>query len=256
MHAPSLTRNQSLQRAVGLLRELARRPAGASGSELARALQLPRATVGRLLATLADVGLVERTPAGDAWLLGPEAVRLGRAATPFAALVVEAQPMLERLAAEVGESTMLGVTRWDEVEVIAQADAASLVGVTRWVGRPLTGLHASAGGKVFLSQLTDAERGRWLAEHPLQRYTEATITTAAALDGELRRVREEAHAESVDELETGLASLAVPVTPAGAYPSLSIGLSGPSFRLDAERLRDHLGPVRRAADQLRRKITN
>src|SRR4051812_27672541 len=108
MHAPGLPRNQSLRRAVDLLRALAERPEGASAAALSRATGLPPATVSRLLATLADVDLVERPAGADGWLLGHEAVRLGRAANPFRGLAREVQPLLEALAEETGESAMVG----------------------------------------------------------------------------------------------------------------------------------------------------
>src|SRR5689334_12312358 len=177
MHAPGLPRNQSLRRAVALLRALAERPEGASAATLARATDLPPATVGRLLATLADVDLVERPVGGDGWVLGHEAVRLGRAASPFGVLAREVQPLLEELADQTGESAMIGVSRAGEAEVIAQADPRRLVGLTSWVGRPISAVHATTGGKLYLAGLPPASLEEWTAQARLERLTPHTIAT-------------------------------------------------------------------------------
>src|SRR5713226_7313460 len=86
----SLPRNQSLFRGAELLRALANRPQGASVAELSRSVDLPRTTVTRLLATLAEIGFAERS--GSRWLIGRELMRLGRAADPFRRLIDVSRP--------------------------------------------------------------------------------------------------------------------------------------------------------------------
>jgi DNA-binding IclR family transcriptional regulator len=212
-------------------------PGGATVTELAQEVHLPRATVGRLLATLADAGLAEQAAAGR-WVLGYELVRLARTADPDRRLIDVARPLLAALAAEVGESAMVGVGRWPgEGEVVVQVDAPSLVGATTWVGRRFAA-HASAGGKCALAQLGDGDLARWLAEHPLERLTGRTIADPGQLRAELARVRRRGWAETVDELEEGVAGIAVPV--AGPDPSelIALGVSGPTSRFTAPRRKE------------------
>ena len=110
-HAPSLPRNQSLQRAASLLWAIAERPGGSSAAELSRVTGLPAPTTGRLLATLADLGLADLRREGSQWVLGYELSRLARAADPFAAFVDRAQPYLSELAARTGESATISHAR-------------------------------------------------------------------------------------------------------------------------------------------------
>src|SRR5919109_5402486 len=70
--------NQSIQKAMSLLRQTAARTDGASVSALARAAGLPRATALRLIQTMESEGLLIRVPTADRVLLGPELVRLAR----------------------------------------------------------------------------------------------------------------------------------------------------------------------------------
>src|ERR687887_1623274 len=70
--------NQSVQKAIALLRATAASSEGASVSALARAAGLPRATALRLIQTMERDGFLLRVPESDRVLLGPELVRLAR----------------------------------------------------------------------------------------------------------------------------------------------------------------------------------
>src|SRR3954451_3022770 len=253
-HAPGLPRAQSLSRAAALVRAVgasaSTRPGEATTAALARRCALPVATVARLLATLSDEGFVERTPDGARWTLGLPLVRLARAADPDRALLATAPPLLEELAAEAGESAALAVARpGPGMDVIVQADAPGLLGVSRWVGQVFP-LHASAPGKLVLAGLDDAALGDWVRRTKPERFTRRTITGLPGLRAELDRVRAQGYAELDDELEPALASLAVAVPPAPGAPRALLGVSGPSARLDARRRRALVAPMHAIAERL------
>lgn len=231
-HAPGLQRTQSLLRAIDLLRALGARPQGTSVSELARTVELALPTARRLIATLADAGLAEQLPDGR-WVLGREVVRLGRVADPYVAVAGKARPIIERMAAELGEAAVLAAARLPQaVDVILQVDAPRMVGVTNWTGRTF-GLHASAGARLAFASLADEEVREILGPGPFHRYTASTIVDVGAFIDSLAPVRETGVAISVDELEDGLTTIALP-----AGEVFQIGVLGPSSRL---------GPERRAA---------
>jgi IclR family transcriptional regulator, acetate operon repressor len=253
-HAPAIQRTQSLARAITLLRLAAARPAGTPTAALARAADLPVATAARLLATLADAGFVERTAADDGWVLGRELIRLVSAADPDRVLVARARPVVEELAEATGESAMLGVPRPPAgADVLVQVDTPRFVGATNWVGRPFP-VHASASGKLVLAELSDDALAAWASHQRLERYTDQTITDLVALRGELERVRRQGYAELADELEDGLAAIALPVRSSGGALVAIVGLSGPSFRLTAERRAEVLPRIRDAADRLESRL--
>lgn len=249
-HAPGLQRNQSLQRAVAILRALADRREGSTVTELARTTGLPVPTTRRLLATLADARLAERLPGEGPWVLGNELIRLGRAGDPYVGVIVRARPILEQLADEAGETAILGASRLPHsVDVICQVDAPRMVGIASWMGRTF-GLHASAGARLALASLSDDEVRAILGPGPFHRYTARTITDPERYLDDIRAVREAGVAVSVDELEDGLATIAVPVGPLGPGCTFGVGLSGPTFRLNEARRAEVLPLLRAAAGSI------
>jgi DNA-binding IclR family transcriptional regulator len=253
VHAPGLPRAQSLARAAALVRAVGEAAAagdGASTAALARTCGLPVATAARLLATLSDEGFVDRTADSAGWTIGLPLVRLARAADPDRALLAAGRPVLEEIAATAGESAALAVPRpGPAMDVIAQADGPGLLGVSDWVGREFP-LHASAPGKLVLAELDDAALADWVARVRPERFTRRTITSLRGLRAELSAIRARGWAELDDELETGLASLAVTVRGPRGTALAFIGVSGPGGRLDARRRRALAGPLQAAAREL------
>jgi DNA-binding IclR family transcriptional regulator len=208
MGLEGIPRNQSLARAMRLLRALASRPRGASATELASETAIPVATVTRTLATLSDEGVVVRAADKRRWVIGPELVNLVRAGDRFGYLRELAEPILGELAAAANETAYLGIERDSSaVEVIAQSSAPRLMRAASFVGRS-DPLHATAFGKLLLAGLGDAEILRLLPAR-LPACTPNTITDRDVLVNEVRQVRRDGYATVRDELEIGLAGVAI-----------------------------------------------
>src|SRR5262249_62137814 len=98
----------------------------------------------------------------------------------------------------------VGVGRDGAVEQLAQVDSVYVIGATNWLGRAVP-LHCTAIGKVLLAYGPAKLRpGR------LERRTEQTITSRAALEAELEAVRQRGYAVIDGELEPGLVAGAAP----------------------------------------------
>jgi DNA-binding IclR family transcriptional regulator len=189
-------RNVSVGKAAAVLRAAAAMPDGSSVSELARSARLPRATALRMIDALEAEGLLTRRRDRDLVLLGTAILELAAAVRPERLLIDGARPALERLARRTAETVTLAVRHGDEIVGIDEVPGAHLIGPSTWVGRAWP-LHGTATGRLALG-------------------------TVAA----------DAVAESVDELEVGLASIAAVIPrpgPATAY----VTVSGPSYRFDA-----------------------
>jgi DNA-binding IclR family transcriptional regulator len=69
-----------------------------------------------------------------------------------------------------------------------------------------------------------------------ERFTNHTISTAETLRVEIEKTRRRGYAVDDEELEEGLRCIAVPVLDAQRLPVAAVSVSGPSFRVTAQKL--------------------
>lgn len=203
-------------------------------TELASAAGLPKSTASRLLSALERRGLVEQDGERGRLRPGPAILRVAERGMLERNVVETARPSLTALSEVSGETINLGVPGASGVEHLLQADGRHFLGAGQWVGRTVD-FHCSANGKVFLAF------GRALAPagaSALTAYAPATITDPAVLRAELERVRADAFAVAVDEIETGLAAIAAPVRGASGEVVAALSITGPTVRMTPDRIRE------------------
>jgi DNA-binding IclR family transcriptional regulator len=241
--------NQSVQKAMTLLRATATHPGGASVSALARAAGLPRATALRLIQTMEREGVLLRVPEEDRVLLGPELIRLAREVDMGTVLRDLANAQLGELSRTLSETVTLSVAAPDGgLDLVHQVDGPQHLVPRSWLGQSFP-LHASSSGKILLSTYESERLDRFLRE-PLAQLTPHTITTSRALRRELEQVREQGYAATVDELELGLAGVSVGIFSEARALLGVVNVSGLSQRLDEAGRRRAVEHTRSVVDSL------
>lgn len=219
---------QSVRRAVSALEQISE--AGELGvTELGRRLDVHKATASRLVATLAERGLLERDPATEKYRLGFGLIRLAGAAMASLDIVRTAHPILEDLADRTRETVNLGVISGDGVVYIDQVAGARSIVAVSWVGRR-TPLHCTSNGKVLLAYMGEEERARFL-RGKLEALTPRTLTDPGALRQQLTEIQRRGYAQTLEELEEGLNAVAAPVRQADGQVIAALSVSGPAFRM-------------------------
>jgi IclR family acetate operon transcriptional repressor len=166
----------------------ARRPLALT--ELMKVLEIPVSSCHDVVKALEERGyLYEVRPRGGFY---PTARLFNLASVlvdhdPFLA---RAQPVLERLREQAGESVFLMKAQATTLTYVAVCEADTPLRLAVKVGDPLRALHATSAGKAFLASLDDAEMDQLLAKLPLKALTPNTITSRAALKKEIRRSQE------------------------------------------------------------------
>jgi DNA-binding IclR family transcriptional regulator len=245
--------NQSVTKAIAILRAAGAQPGGETASGLARQTGLPWATAVRLIRTLESEGFLFRLPEGDRYVLGFDLMRLSRADDQTRLLAAVARATLERLTDEVGETVNLTLVRADgRLEVVEQIDPPRMIRTMDLLGQPYP-LHATSIGKLLLATYDDALLDEYLAA-PLERHAPGTITDPEALREELVRVRADGYSVAIDELEEGLAALSVAVRHPGGDLLGMLTVSGPSFRFHDDARVAALEPARAAAATIGRLV--
>ncbi|MFF1831974.1 IclR family transcriptional regulator [Paenarthrobacter sp. NPDC058040] len=222
--------NKSVIKAMSLLREVGRHRQGINVTELAQAVAVTRPTAFRLLLSLEHSGFVDRVD--NRYLLGWQVGRLGKLADPYAAVVSRIQPILDDYAAQMRETLGFSVPQGDlAYETIAEATGTRYLSATHFqiVGRGYP-LHASASGKILLAEQPD-ERLFQTVPEVLERFTDSSITSRAALIAEVRKARETGFAVLDNELEDGLFAVACAVRDPDKKLVGILSVNGPTQRL-------------------------
>jgi IclR family pca regulon transcriptional regulator len=199
---------QSLERGLAVIRAFDTRNPELTLSEVARICDLTRAAARRFLLTLADLGYVRSD--GRMFSLTPRVLELGYAYLSSLSLPDVAEPHLERLVAEVRESSSVSVLDGDDIVYVARVPTSRIMTVAINVGTRFPA-YATSMGRVLLAARTDDEIEAYLARVSLARLTSKTVLSVPALRAELRKVRRQGYSLVDQELEEGLRSIAAPI---------------------------------------------
>ncbi|MEW2544541.1 IclR family transcriptional regulator C-terminal domain-containing protein [Streptomyces sp. NPDC047002] len=230
---------RSFERGLAVIRAFGADRPELTLSEVARACDLTRAAARRFLLTLADLGYVHTD--GRVFRLSPRVLELGYAYLSSFTLPEIAQPHLERLVAEVHESSSLCVLDGDDVVYVARVPVSRIMTTTITVGTRFPA-YATSVGRVLIADLPEerwdgfVDRGRPAAP------TERTIVSAGQLRAELRAVREQGHAVVDQELEAGLRSVAAPVRDGAGAVVAAVNIPVHASRHSVESVRTGLLP--------------
>jgi IclR family pca regulon transcriptional regulator len=217
-------------------------------SEVARRVDLPRATARRSLLTLAQLGYVHEE--SRLFSLTPRVLELAVAylsASPAAAIL---QPCCERLAAEWGDTFSVAALEGEHALMVAYATPRRMYMDAPGVGLRLPAF-CSAVGRVLLAGLPSVERDTFLKQLRPKAITERTVTNKTQLRSILEKVAADGFAMAEEEAELGFRSLAVPVRRAGGTVAFALNTGMHIDRGSVASLRDkYLPQLRAAADQL------
>jgi IclR family transcriptional regulator, pca regulon regulatory protein len=177
-------------------------------TEIADRAKLHRPTARRLLLTLAELGFV-RQEEGQ-FSLTPKVLTLGMAYVGSLGLWEVAQPHLEALVAQTGESSSMAQLDGSDIVYVARVSVPKIITLRVVIGTRFPALPTSQG-KVLLAALDPDALTATLAEPSRSGLPPVAAPDRKAIDDELRTVRARGWALADEELAPGIRSVAVPV---------------------------------------------
>lgn len=170
---------------------------------------LDRAVTRRMLLTLVELGFA--TQSNKTFRLTPRIMRLGYAFVSQAGVDRLVRPLLEELSSRLGESVSVSVL--DDLEAVSVFHVTAPQRKTGFLLREGSRWPAylMASGRVLLAALPDEEAAGRLARMDLRAATHKTLTDPDAVLRQVRLARDQGYALIDEELETGWASVSVPV---------------------------------------------
>jgi IclR family transcriptional regulator, KDG regulon repressor len=222
-------------------------------TELAHRVGLGKSSVFRLLMTLARRGYVEKNPQSERYRLTCRLFAVGSSAADRLGLREAANPVMQRLAEETGETVNLGVLDGTRVVNLHKVEGRHLLRMHLELGGGLPA-QATALGKVLLAALKPAEVRRRFRSHRLERLTARTIGNRRSLGTALARIRKQGVALDDEECSLGLRCVAAPILNHLGLVVAALSVSGPCQRLPDPTLPRLAESVRAAAQAVSQRL--
>ena len=221
-------------------------------SDVARVVDLPRASVRRTLATLVRLGYAETD---DRLVrLTPRILSLAGAYLSSNAISGILQPAVERLSEDVGEACSAAVRDGDDVIMIAHATRQRLFEVSAQIGFRLPAF-ASSLGRVLLAALDDAALDDFLAHAAPRKLTPMTTVDKRTLRKAILKARADGFSYVDQEAEVGFRSISVPLRRLDGRVVASLNIGAQSERCPAKTMqRVFLPKLRQTAETLRQQL--
>lgn len=231
---------QSLERGLAVIRIFDREHDQLTLSEVARLVDMTRATARRILLTLEHLGYLRFE--GRRFSLTPKVLDIGFAYLSSLHLGEVAEPFMEELVSRTHESCSAATLDGNDIIYVARVPTKRIMSISVGVGTRLPA-HATSMGRVLLAELPADQFEATLATAPLTAHTKQTIVDPATLRTEIARVRKQGWALVDQELEDGVRSVAAPVRDGRGSAIAALNVSGHAGRVSVETLRDELLPM-------------
>jgi IclR family pca regulon transcriptional regulator len=200
--------SEALARGLNVINAFDERHRQMTLSDVAKVIDLPRATVRRALATLVELGYVETE--GRLFRLTPSILKLAGAYLSSNPVSTILQPLCERISQQVNASCSVAVLDGDEAVMIARAVPARPASVGLGVGYRLP-VFCSALGRALASTMSDEQLDKFITRLKPVRFTRQTVVAKPEIRRLILDVRKKGYALADQEAEVGIRSIAVPL---------------------------------------------
>lgn len=222
---------QTVVRALRILEELGRTQTGVTLQQLSDALDIPLASMHRLLAVMTTEGFVVRSPRNRRYFAGPAALTLSEAAHRESRLCHIPSAPLAKVAAATGETAFITELIGDKAVCVSLAEGRRPMRLFVRLGQEMP-LHAAASARTLLLDFPEADVRALLANTSLDRFTDGTPTTADDVLAHLATIPARGGYDMCrDELDRGVWAISAPIRDANADVRQSITVAAPELRL-------------------------
>jgi DNA-binding IclR family transcriptional regulator len=199
---------------------------------LADATKMPKATLHRILQTMAELGYVEQDAGRGTYGLTVQLAHLG-SSRRLDGITERALPLMEQLHRRFNETVNLGVLQGAYVHYVHFLETTQNL---RAQVHPSARdpFHSTALGRAIVAHLPAEEQEKLLQRSELSARTPATVTSRRKLRSILRQTRARGWALDQEENDVGIVCIGIPLLE-GERPVASISLSVPTSRLPPAR---------------------
>ena len=202
--------------------------------ELSEALDIPKASLWRILTVLTERKYVILDKKRHSYRLGFRLMYMGNTLIEGSHFRSQARDYLRRLALETGETVEFDVRVKDQLVVVDQVPGPNAVYLYSHPGSAMPYFHTTAPGKVYLAHMDKGRMRSAMKKLGLPRLTAHTIQDIEQLEKEIEKIMIDGYAVDVEEMREGVGRVAAPVYNKSNMISGCLAIVCPAFRLNEQ----------------------
>lgn len=226
---------KSVGKALEILGCVGEYPDGAGVKELSERLAINKATVSKMLSTMAAYGCVRKDEDTRRYRLGYRLVELSSRLIESIDIRTEARPFLKALERKINEVINLAIYRNGEIIYIDKFEGTKSLRMHSRIGGRASFTYTSVG-KVVLAFLPESERGYLMETLALEPRTRHSIIDRPAFIEQLKEIRLRGYALDLEENEEGIVCVGAPLFDFSKRVVGAVSISCPTVRTGMERL--------------------
>ncbi|MEP3345673.1 MAG: IclR family transcriptional regulator [Litoreibacter sp.] len=240
-------------RTLLILEVLGRSNQAMTASEINESLGLPKQTIHRLCATLAENGFIAQHGNSKRYQVARRLRELGSGLIHSSRDHIARRQILSDLAAKIGETVNYVVPEDEGMQYLDRVETDWAFRIQLPIGTNVP-FHCTASGKCFLASLPLKQRETLVQCLNFEKMTERTHTSPETLLEELAEVRKLKYSLDREEFLDGMIALAVPITDANGRFVSALAMHGPTQRLSIELLISQVQLIQDAANRLSKDL--
>jgi DNA-binding IclR family transcriptional regulator len=209
----------------------------------------PKATLYRFLQTLTSQGMLVFDEDRGTYALGVRLVRLAHAAWAQSSLAPLAQPYLDELATQTGETIHLAQMDLGQVLYVDKRNATRPVEMFSSAGK-VGPAYCTGVGKAMLAFMPDDAVEAAIARQSFHRFTDDTLDSVDKLKSELQMIRIRGYALDREEHEPGIICCAVPILTRAGRVLGAVSCTSTTFRSSLAALEGQSERLKEAATKI------
>ena len=245
--------NSGLIRGLNVVSAIAESKAPLRFADLQTSLEVPKATLHRLLTSLQLEGMVRFDESSQTYRVGYRLLELANMAWKQSDVRDLAYPFMLDLAEVSGESVQLAVLVDSNAVYLSQVESEQSIRYTVSVGDK-SPVYCSGVGKAMLAMLPASQRELLIKSLEFKRYTQQTITTPALLNRELNEIRKNGFAVDNEEHQHGVCCVASAIIDSLGVPVAAISVTAPTFRVTESNFQDWGKRVAKASAAIAQRL--
>jgi len=242
-------KGSTVNRVLDILEMVAASERPLSPTELAVQLNIPKASLHRLVGAMEEQGYLQTRMNQRGLQPGHRLNKVAMGVLASAPMQAQRRAILGTLSEQIGETCNVAVPDGAEMIYFDRAETHWPVRVQLQIGSRVPAF-ATAGGKMYLSSLPRAKRESLIGHVKLISHTANTILDEQVLLAELDATAERGYALDNEEYIDGMVALAVPITDEDNRLYATLSFHAPCMRVSFASVTEFLPQIRLASNKL------